>query len=104
MKQASPLYIHCCGIINPLGHDQATVRGNLLAGNTDGVRVWERQIQGRAVHVGFIDQPLPDIPASLAQFDCRNNRLLLAALQQIQVQVDALLSQFPASRIAIVMA
>lgn len=103
MKQASPLYIHCCGIINPLGHDQATVRGNLLAGNTDGVRVWERQIQGRAVHVGLIDQPLPDIPASLAQFDCRNNRLLLAALQQIQVQVDALLSQFPASRIAIVL-
>ena len=103
MNSLPKIFIQCCGIINPLGYDKHSVHNNLLASYTDGVRVWGRQIKGKSVYVGIIDHPLPDIPKRLAHFDCRNNRLLLAALDQIRAQVDELLSKVAANRIAIIL-
>jgi len=101
MARTAPVFIHCCGIINALGSGCDNVRTNLLAGNTGGVRIWDREIKGRPVYVGVIENALPAISAHLAQFDCRNNRLILAALEQIQAQVEQLLSTVAKNRIAV---
>ncbi len=103
MNALPKIFIQCCGIINPLGHDKHSVHTNLLAAYTGGVRVWDRQIKGKSVYVGIIDHPLPDIPKRLAHLECRNNRLILAALEQISEQVDQLLTTVAANRIAIIL-
>ncbi|MEC4597704.1 beta-ketoacyl-[acyl-carrier-protein] synthase family protein, partial [Burkholderia vietnamiensis] len=53
--------------------------------------------------VGRVTAPLECAPpAALAHFDCRNNRLLLAALAQIQPLVDAALARYGPRRIGVV--
>lgn len=90
-------------MINPLGNDAASIRSNLLAGSTDGVRLWERTLRDKAVFVGAVDADLPELPAGMAKLDCRNNRLLLAALTQIEDSVDYLMSRYDPERIGIVL-
>jgi len=102
MKEPS-LYINSCGLINALGSTRKTVLENLIAGNTSGVVPWDIQVQDKTVYVGQISEPLPEVPARLAQFDCRNNQLILSALEQIDTEVEALKGRYASDRIAIVL-
>ena len=54
--------------------------------------------------VGAVNAQLPDLPGSLQHFACRNNRLALAALTQIQALVESARSRYGAGRIGVVMA
>ncbi len=45
---------------------------------------------------------LPAIPNSLKQYDCRNNRLLLSALNQIESSVGTAIARYGADRVGIV--
>jgi 3-oxoacyl-[acyl-carrier-protein] synthase-1 len=103
MNTSKPVYIHGCGIINALGHDQNSVRNNLLNGYLQGVHPWDKKINGKDVYVGQIDYELPSVPTHLQIFDCRNNQLILAVLSQLQAEVDALFSWAAKSRIAIIL-
>ncbi len=98
-----PLYINACGIINALGSSRQEVLQNLIAGSTKGVVPWDTKVQDKTVYVGQIDCPLPNIPERLSQFDCRNNQLILSALQQIEVEVEALKGRYSPDRIAVVL-
>lgn len=54
--------------------------------------------------LGKIRAELPALPAPLARFDCRNNRLANAALTQIRPAIEAAKVRYGAGRVAVVMA
>jgi len=50
-----------------------------------------------------VDAELLLIDKRFADLDCRNNRLLLAAYQQIATEVQQLMTQFGKDRIAVIL-
>lgn len=97
------LYINCCGIVNALGSSRQEVLQKLVDGNTDGIVPWDKKVREKSVYVGQVSRTLPVVPAGLAQFDCRNNRLILSALEQIDAEVEIIKQQYPPERIAVVL-
>jgi 3-oxoacyl-[acyl-carrier-protein] synthase-1 len=90
------------GIINALGSNKAEVLANLLAGSAPGMQLQPGWIPEREVWVGAVNSALPTVPVALAAFDCRNNQLLLAALAQIQNDIDEAITQYSRERIGVV--
>ena len=97
------VYLNACGMLNALGNDKATILKRLGEGDTSGVVPWDVKVYDKTVYVGQVKASLPVIPAQFKAFDCRNNRLMLAALAQIQTEVDNLKQCYPLERIAIVL-
>ncbi|MFC0399282.1 beta-ketoacyl-[acyl-carrier-protein] synthase family protein [Paraburkholderia rhizosphaerae] len=97
-----PVYLHTPGMINALGHDVESIAHALAAGHARGMATIRTGI-GDAF-VGRVMDPL-DIapPDALARYDCRNNRILLAALAQIAPQVEAARERFGPQRIGVVL-
>lgn len=92
------------GIVNALGTSREAVRTRLLAGWTEGmVRESGWLASGGDALVGRVTAELPPVPAALSRFDCRNNRLLLAALAQIEADVATSIARFGHTRIGIVL-
>lgn len=91
------------GIVNALGSDRGTVLAGLLAGDLGGMLPHGPLMSGRSTRVGRVPGPLPHVPAELGMFDCRNNRLLLAALQQIEAAVLGCAQQWGPGRVAVVL-
>ncbi|CAG4912557.1 beta-ketoacyl-[acyl-carrier-protein] synthase family protein [Paraburkholderia gardini] len=98
----SRVYLHALGMINALGENLDAIVPALAACRAPGMGVAHMGI-GDAF-VGRVCAPL-DIapPASLARYDCRNNRLLLAALKQIESAVQAARERYGADRIGVVL-
>ena len=90
------------GLVNALGKTKAEITPRLLAGDTSGLVLRADLVPERSLLFGAVRDPLPEIPARLARFACRNNRLALAALEQIGADVDAALSAFGRARIGVV--
>lgn len=97
-----PVYLHALGMVNALGDDVTAIVGALVRGEAPGMGPVQTRI-GKAF-AGSVNAPL-DVapPASLAHYDCRNNRLLLAALAQIRSAIDAACERFGAGRIGVVL-
>ena len=58
---------------------------------------------GRSLLVGAVEGPLPAIPDGLRAYACRNNAMLLAALQQIEDVVRTAVEECGAARVGVVM-
>ncbi|WP_024974264.1 beta-ketoacyl-[acyl-carrier-protein] synthase family protein [Ralstonia pickettii] len=100
---ASPVYLHALGMVNALGDDVSAIRRNLATGHAPGMRAADRP-DGSTGMVGRALAALElEPPARLSAFDCRNNRLLLAALAQIQPVVDRARAEYGPHRIGIVL-
>ncbi|HEX7968816.1 MAG TPA: beta-ketoacyl synthase N-terminal-like domain-containing protein, partial [Stellaceae bacterium] len=97
------LYLNALGIANPLGRGKREVADNLFAGSRAGLVERPDLIPERAVRVGAVAGSLPSVPDRLAHFDCRNNRLALAAVEEIEPAVMAAVRRYGAERIAVVM-
>jgi 3-oxoacyl-[acyl-carrier-protein] synthase-1 len=98
------IYISAVGMINALGKDTTEIAANLVRGVSPGMRPregWLRDHDGAVL--GGVDAPLPEIPETFAAHRSRNNQLLLAALAQIQPQVDDAIARFGRDRVAIVL-
>lgn len=95
------MYLHDLGIICALGASKAEVLQNWLAGRTSraGPPAWLKT----AVPAISVAIDLPPIPADLQRYNCRNNRLLLAALRQIAPAVEAVIARYGRSRIGLVL-
>lgn len=91
------------GIVNALGAGCATIRSGLLAGSRDGMVPHGPLMSGRSTRVGRVPGPLPDVPGRLREFDCRNNRLLLAALVQIEAAVRGCAERWGPRRVAVIL-
>jgi 3-oxoacyl-[acyl-carrier-protein] synthase-1 len=100
--KAPPVYLHALGMINALGSDLASIVPALAAGNAPGMTSMPTGIG--EVFVGSVPASLDRAPrAEFAQYDCRNNRLLLAALAQIAPAIEAARERFGAHRIGVVL-
>ncbi|NBF18537.1 beta-ketoacyl-[acyl-carrier-protein] synthase II, partial [Pseudomonas sp. Fl4BN2] len=85
------------------GDDVSAIRRNLATGHAPGMRAADRP-DGSTGMVGRALAALElEPPARLSAFDCRNNRLLLAALAQIQPVVDRARAEYGPHRIGIVL-
>jgi 3-oxoacyl-[acyl-carrier-protein] synthase-1 len=100
----SPVFLPALGIVNALGQGRAEVARRLFAGDGAGM-VYEAgwRAGGGEALVGKVRGELPAVPARLARYDCRNNRLLLAALAQIETEISAAIERFGPSRIGVVL-
>ncbi|MEW1780628.1 beta-ketoacyl-[acyl-carrier-protein] synthase family protein [Arthrobacter sp. NPDC080086] len=96
-------YLHTLGMVNALGDDVDAIRRNLAAGHAPGMVAAERP-DGTTAIVGRALASLELAPpAHLAAYDCRNNRLLLAALAQIESTLNTARERYGAHRIGIVL-
>lgn len=96
-------YLNNLGMINALGGDIASILPGLMAGSREGLAGRMALLRGGEVPVAACHAPLPVPDERHADRDSRNNRLLLAALNQIRPAVDAALSGLDPSRVAVVL-
>jgi 3-oxoacyl-[acyl-carrier-protein] synthase-1 len=98
----TPCSLAALGQVNALGRSNAEIAKRLFAGDTSGLTLRDDLVPERSLLFGAVRDPLPEIPARLARFACRNNRLALAALEQISAEVEGALSRFGRARIGVV--
>ena len=97
----TPVYLSAPGMINALGATTGDIVAALRAGTAPGIGPRSDVAGG-----GWVGRAVSTLdiapPATLAHFDCRNNRLLLAALAQIRPGVDAAIERYGPRRIGVV--
>ena len=96
------IYLSDLAIINALGSGREAVLENLLRGEQSGMHACGPLLTGRSGVVGRVAGELAALPPDLAEYDCRNNRLLAATATQLESAIDALKSRFGPSRIAVI--
>ena len=98
------IYISAVGMVNALGNSADEIARNLTAGIAPGMRSRSGWLQGCPDAVlGGVEGELPLIPDEMAAHRTRNNQLLLAALAQIQSDVDAASARVGRDRVAVVL-
>ena len=97
------LYLNDIGTIGALGAGRDEVLARLLAADDSGMTPYDELLTRRKTLVGRARAELPAPRAELAELDCRNNRLLAHALDQIADAVAALRESVGASRVAVVL-
>ncbi|MFM5755336.1 beta-ketoacyl-[acyl-carrier-protein] synthase family protein [Aeromonas veronii] len=99
------LYIHAYSLINALGRGKDEVSAALEAWRTRGASPLDGErwtlVDGRTSPVGRVRQPLPAV--THPPYDSRNNRLLLAALADIEYEVNAAITRVGSQRVALVL-
>src|SRR5277367_4675426 len=97
------LHLNALGVVNPLGRGKHEVARALFNGSRAGLVQRDDFLPDRSVRVGVVPSMLPLVPPRLARFDCRNNRLALAALNEIEEYVASITERLGPHRVAVVM-
>jgi 3-oxoacyl-[acyl-carrier-protein] synthase-1 len=97
------VFLSDLAIVNALGSGREAVLTNLLQGDQSGMEPCGPLLTGRGGVVGRVTAELPAIPETQAEFDCRNNRLLAAAVAQQAGRIDALKGRYGPERIAVIL-
>jgi 3-oxoacyl-[acyl-carrier-protein] synthase I len=97
------IFLNDIGIANPLGCGKEVVAATLFKGTRSGLVERDDLIPSRSVRAGEVGDCLPAVPDRLCRFDCRNNRLALLVLQEIEAVVSSAARRYGAHRIAVVM-
>jgi 3-oxoacyl-[acyl-carrier-protein] synthase-1 len=95
------LYLNDVGVLCAAGNDKSKILARLLKGDYSGLIQSDKF--GKNCFVGQVNRELPKIPKNYSRYDCRNNRLLLAALNQIEPTVQRMIKKFGANRIGVVL-
>lgn len=96
-------YLNALGVVCALGAGKSAVAKALFGGDDSHIRHESRWVPGRDVALGAARMPLPALPEALAGTrDNRNNRLLLAAAQEIEPELRAAVARFGAERIGVI--
>jgi 3-oxoacyl-[acyl-carrier-protein] synthase I len=98
-----PAGLFALGLVTPLGSSPDAVARALFEGTNSGLVPRDDLCRDRTVHVGEVTVALPSPPSSAASYDCRNNRLMLAALEQIRVEIDQAIHRHGPSRVGVVL-
>lgn len=96
------LFLNDLGMLSAVGNSPKEMLKRLQAGDRSGL-VLTDEYSSKPVYVGEVNADLPTIASRYSVYDCKNNRLLLAALSQIQSTVDSMIAQYGADRIAVVL-
>ncbi|MGZ2744423.1 beta-ketoacyl-[acyl-carrier-protein] synthase family protein [Burkholderia stagnalis] len=100
MKQDS-VYLHALGMVNALGGNVDEIADALRDGVSPGMG--HASAAGGDAFAGRVVTALDSAPPdTLAHFDCRNNRLLLAALAQVASAVEAAVARYGPARVGVV--
>ncbi len=102
MTRANQTYVHEPGIICAFGAGPDAAYRAMIAGDQSGMVVTDAFSPGAACFVGSVKGPLPELPNGFDRYNCRNNRLLLAALSQIDAPVRRVIDRYGADRIGVV--
>jgi 3-oxoacyl-[acyl-carrier-protein] synthase-1 len=97
------VYLNALGVISPLGPGKNEVAQNLFEGSRAGLIERNDLIPGRTVRVGAVPWTLPDLPSRFRHLDCRNNRLTLAAIAQVESKIKAMVGRAGPHRTGVVM-
>jgi 3-oxoacyl-[acyl-carrier-protein] synthase I len=97
------LHLNALGVVNPLGWGKREVARSLFNGSRAGLVHRADFLPDRSVRVGVVSATLPQVPKRFAHFDCRNNRLALAALDEIEDDVARIAERLGSHRVAVVM-
>jgi 3-oxoacyl-[acyl-carrier-protein] synthase I len=95
-------YLNDLGMLSAVGNSKPETLQRVLSGDRTGLILTESLVTGKPVYVGAIQADLPLVDKTHSVYDCRNNRLLLAALGQIKATVDDMIFRFGADRIGVV--
>ena len=95
-------FLSAPGILCSLGNSREKVLSAALAGSREGLVRLPGLVLDSEPYFGRVSGELPPIEGTLKRYDCRNNRLLLAAFQQIEEEVAAAVERFGASRVGVV--
>ncbi|MEI6987602.1 MAG: beta-ketoacyl-[acyl-carrier-protein] synthase family protein, partial [Rhodospirillaceae bacterium] len=98
-----PLGIPAMGLVTPLGYGKTATVGRLFRGCRDGLVPDDTMITGKSVPIGRVTGKLPEIPPELSDIDCRNNRLMLTALNEISSDIAAVVDRYGRDRVAVVL-
>jgi 3-oxoacyl-[acyl-carrier-protein] synthase-1 len=90
------------GIVNALGRGPEEIWPRLLAADQSHFHPRADLIPDRELLVAEVAGPLPEIPPRLARYACRNNALLMAALQQIEKPIADTIDAVGRARVAVV--
>jgi 3-oxoacyl-[acyl-carrier-protein] synthase-1 len=90
------------GIANALGASAPEVWSRLVAGDTTRFVRRAGLAPEREILVGLVDAELAALDPSLAEYDCRNNRLAAYVLDQIAEPIDEAIARFGRGRVAVV--
>ncbi|MTI11023.1 beta-ketoacyl-ACP synthase [Curvivirga aplysinae] len=96
-------FLNCLGIINPLGKTSTEVAYNLFQPSLLGMQERMDLIKGQSVIVGEVSSSLPLISEEFERFNSRNNRMMLAALMQIEAQIKKAIKRYGKDRVAVVL-
>ena len=101
-RKRAPCALADLGMVSALGRSPDQAWPRLIAGDQTGFAARDDLVPDETRLFGEVAGELPRIPPALAAYDCRNNRLALAALDAIRPSVAAALSRFGAERVGIV--
>jgi 3-oxoacyl-[acyl-carrier-protein] synthase I len=96
------LYLNDLGILSAAGNNGGEMLRHLLAGDRSGLVRTDEYSPGQPFYVGAVQAELPEIGEKYSVYDCRNNRLLLAASSQIKSAVDRMIKNYGVDRIGVV--
>lgn len=91
------------GLVTALGMTPEENWSGLTSGDVSRLSVMGGQIVGEEFSFGAVTGELPSISESLSRFDCRTNRLALAAYQQIRQDVETVVERFGPHRVGVVL-
>uniref|UniRef100_A8GA66 Beta-ketoacyl synthase n=1 Tax=Serratia proteamaculans (strain 568) TaxID=399741 RepID=A8GA66_SERP5 len=98
------VYFSAVGMVNALGNSLSQIAENLALGVSPGMQQQAQWLLGGETSwFGNVQGELPAIPEPLKRHNSRNNRLLLAALAQIDTPVRAAIARYGADRVAVIM-
>lgn len=95
------LYLNDLGLLCAAGNSRSEAIKRLLAGDRSGLIATDTF--GPMTIVGQCTDELPEIDQHYSIYDCRNNRLLLAALSQVRATVSSMIAKFGIDRIGVVL-
>lgn len=97
-------YLNALGVVCSLGLGKSAVAEALFAGDDSGIRPEHGWIPAQAPPLASVRAELPPIPdAWIGQRNNRNNRLLLAAAQDIEPDIRAAIARYGQARIGVVL-
>ncbi|TCI03293.1 beta-ketoacyl-[acyl-carrier-protein] synthase family protein [Corallincola luteus] len=99
----SKLYINGFGISCPLGDHRFGVTQKLISGDTNALQPSGALNSGRSTYIARVQYPLPKLPLSLTDYNCRNTQLLMHSYLQVQETIDEMKSLFGKARIGVVL-
>lgn len=100
---SAPLGLPAMGVVTPLGIGKPANAEALFRGDRGGLVLRDDLFSDRPVHVGAVPDPLPPLPESLQSVDCRNNRLMLAAMMEIADDINRVAERVGRDKIAVVL-